>query len=222
MVNAPASTLDFEFPPGRSEPTTRNGPALLPDIAERALVLLLGSWLIYRFLPTLDAHPFNTLVLLSEGLAVVLIVVRRFGTALNTLQAWSVAMAGSFLPLLVVPVGAEWIPPALAVFMMMLGLLLSVAAKLFLQRSFGIVAANRGVERRGPYRIVRHPMYLGYLLSNMAFLGMSFSGWNVAVYTAAWLAMIIRIALEEQVLSADAGYVAYRQKVRWRLVPGLW
>src|ERR1700682_5194874 len=45
------------------------------------------------------------------------------------------------------------------------GVLLQIYAKLTLRRSFGIIAANRGVMTSGPYRVVRHPMYAAYLLS---------------------------------------------------------
>ena len=196
--------------------------SLFLDIAERVFVVMACGWLVYRFLPTLHAHPFGMLLLLSEALALFFIVIRKTGQSADTLNAWAIAIAGTFLPTLVIPVGQEIIPLPIASALMITGLFLSVSAKAFLQRSFGIVAANRGVKYRGPYRLVRHPMYLGYLLSHAAFLGTSFSMWNVLVYTGCWLAMILRIAAEEGVLELDPRYLAYRAKVRWRLIPGLW
>ena len=53
---------------------------------------------------------------------------------------------------------------------MLLGLLVQIAAKLALWRSFGVVPANRGVKTRGPYRLLRHPMYAGYTLTHIGFL----------------------------------------------------
>ena len=57
--------------------------------------------------------------------------------------------------------------------------------KLALGRSFGIVAANRGVVSSGPYRLVRHPIYLGYLVTHAGFLLSNMSARNVLVYAAA-------------------------------------
>ena len=45
------------------------------------------------------------------------------------------------------------------------GVSFSLGAKAFLRRSFGIVAANRKVQRGGPYRLVRHPLMLGFLIA---------------------------------------------------------
>ena len=207
-------------PPSQSRfPMSR---ALLFDIAERTLVVLLGAWLIYRFMPTLSEHPFGHLLLLSEGLIVLLIAVRRFGHAVNTFRAWSLAIVGTVSPLLVLPAGDQLASGTVAAAAMLTGLTISISAKLFLRRSFGIVAANRGVERRGPYRLVRHPMYLGYLFSHAAYLLMSFSVWNLAVYTACWIAMVLRISVEENVLREDALYQDYAAAVRFRLIPGIW
>ena len=50
------------------------------------------------------------------------------------------------------------------------GFVLQLSAKLTLRRSFGVVAANRGVKASGPYRLVRHPMYAGYALTHVGFL----------------------------------------------------
>ena len=38
-----------------------------------------------------------------------------------------------------------------------------IAGKVVLGRSFGLVPANRGIVARGPYLLVRHPIYAGYL-----------------------------------------------------------
>ena len=51
-----------------------------------------------------------------------------------------------------------------------LGLALVIVGKMALGRSFGLVPANRGVVVRGPYTLVRHPIYTGYLITHVAFL----------------------------------------------------
>ena len=76
------------------------------------------------------------------------------------------------------------------------------------------------VVDRGPYRIIRHPMYAAALLM---FVGMplwlgSYAG--VIAGALPMLPIVARILVEERTLRRDlAGYAA---RVRWRMIPGLW
>jgi protein-S-isoprenylcysteine O-methyltransferase Ste14 len=90
-----------------------------------------------------------------------------------------------------------------------------------LGRSFGLVPANRGVVAAGPYRLVRHPIYLGYLVTHLAFVVANPLWWNVWMLGVADTALVVRLLYEERTLARDARYVNYRERVRWRLVPGV-
>jgi len=90
-----------------------------------------------------------------------------------------------------------------------------------LGRSFGVVPAHRGLKLAGPYRFVRHPMYAGYLLSHLAFLTMNCTWWNVGVYAVLYGLQVPRLLAEERLLDTDLRYRAYRTKVRYRLIPGI-
>jgi protein-S-isoprenylcysteine O-methyltransferase Ste14 len=75
----------------------------------------------------------------------------------------------------------------------------------------------------GPYRYVRHPYYtamIGYLVCSSLALG----SWLSLLPLPAWIAFIFdRIRLEDRVLTEELeGYQEYTQRVRYRLVPGLW
>jgi protein-S-isoprenylcysteine O-methyltransferase Ste14 len=99
---------------------------------------------------------------------------------------------------------------------------LSLASLLTLGRSFGIRPAVRSLAMTGPYRLVRHPMYLSYVLAD---IGYNLDEWNVGtllLVLAGWVAMVHRIRAEEQVLSRNEAWAGYRNVVRYRLVPGLW
>lgn len=194
------------------------------DRVEQAVALGLYVFLIVRMWPEefSPAVAAPALVLLSEGLIIFFLLIRR-PTAVISMrpQDWIAAFAGTTAPLLVVKADEPLFLGA-GVFLWLFGMLTQVAAKLSLLRSFGLVAANRGVKTAGAYRYVRHPMYLGYMISHVGFILMSPSFWNFAVYAVAWTCLLLRIAYEERVLSDDAAYRAFKEKVRWRLIPGIY
>src|SRR5215468_5213551 len=99
---------------------------------------------------------------------------------------------------------------------------LSCASLVMLGRRFGIRPALRDLVTRGPYRIVRHPIYLSYVLAD---IGYNLEGWNagtVLMVLAGWASLIYRIRAEERVLAQDAGWARYAGTVRSRLLPGVW
>jgi len=83
--------------------------------------------------------------------------------------------------------------------------------------------AGQQVISSGPYAVVRHPMYLGALF---IFLAMPFalgSYWTLPIFLLFPLGLGLRIRTEEAVLRRElSGYAEYAQKVRWRLLPGVW
>jgi protein-S-isoprenylcysteine O-methyltransferase Ste14 len=99
------------------------------------------------------------------------------------------------------------------------GVIFALLTLLKLGRSFGIVAANRGVTTTGPYGVVRHPLYVGYLATMTGYLFENPSLLNVLVLGVVALAQVVRIGQEERCLEADPDYRAYQQRVRFRLVP---
>ena len=105
--------------------------------------------------------------------------------------------------------------------MVLTGFSVQLVAKIALGRSFGCVPAHRGLKKRGPYQIVRHPMYTGYLLSHMAFLLVNPTWWNFCVYLVCYAAQVPRLLAEERLLRHDAEYASYMTAVRYRLIPGV-
>jgi protein-S-isoprenylcysteine O-methyltransferase Ste14 len=85
------------------------------------------------------------------------------------------------------------------------------------------LAPGQRVISTGPYAIVRHPMYsaaLVMLLGAPIALG---SWWGLIALAVISPALTWRIFDEEKFLTANlAGYAAYKQKVRYRLIPHLW
>jgi len=82
---------------------------------------------------------------------------------------------------------------------------------------------NHAVVSSGPYRIVRHPMYVGMFLMYPATALMLGSGWAMVV-AALILALILwRTAREDNFLLQNLqGYPEFAAHTRYRLIPGLW
>jgi protein-S-isoprenylcysteine O-methyltransferase Ste14 len=82
--------------------------------------------------------------------------------------------------------------------------------------------APGGFHAVGPYALVRHPIYLGWLLLVFGVPVMNGTRLAFAVISSAYL--VVAIPLEERSLVEAFGdeYRRYQRQVRWRLVPGVW
>ncbi len=121
----------------------------------------------------------------------------------------------------------RWVPgepawPAGGLLLVTLAACLSLASLLSLGRRFGVYPALRGLVTSGPYRLVRHPMYLAYVIAD---IGYNFQEWNLGtalMVVAGWASLIYRIQAEERILSQNAGWSSYSASVSYRLLPGIW
>lgn len=193
------------------------------DLVEKFLVATFMAVLAARMVPVVVAtHALPPLLLMiSEGVVVLFILLRRPTQDISRRGGdWFVGLAGTLLPLMAVNAsGTPLLRTGICELIMIAGFALQLSAKLTLRRSFGVVAANRGVKASGPYRIVRHPMYAGYALTHIGFLLSGPNLWNLAIYGTTLAIACRRIIAEERVLGADPAYAALRQRVRYRLLP---
>ncbi len=160
----------------------------------------------------------------EEGVLVWVFLVRRRSSSTSSRPIdWTVATVASWLPLVLRPGGEGYSGIALAgVSIQMLGLALTMVGFFSLGRSFGIVAANRGVKVNGPYRLLRHPIYFAEFVTSAGFLLANFTIVNAVVVAVVALCQVVRIHAEERVLSQSPEYRAYARQVHWRLLPGLY
>ena len=112
--------------------------------------------------------------------------------------------------------------PAGGLVLVTIAAILSLASLLSLGRSFGIRPAWRRLVTKGPYRLVRHPMYLAYVLGDVGYNLQEWNAGTVLLVLAGWTSLYFRIHAEERVLSQDAAWPAYVASVPYRLLPGLW
>ncbi len=115
-----------------------------------------------------------------------------------------------------------------------LGLILFVVGAALFSWSMGVnpffektvrIQSERGhrVIDTGPYAFIRHPGYVGFFgwcVSAPLLLG---SWWAFVPAIASVVGLVIRTALEDRTLLLELdGYAAYSERVRYRLIPGIW
>ncbi len=91
----------------------------------------------------------------------------------------------------------------------------------------GFVRSLKGrghtVATSGPYQFVRHPGYLGMLAFTVATPVLLGSFWALIVAAIDLYLIVWRTVLEDRTLQEELpGYTEYAQRVRYRLIPGLW
>jgi len=203
----------------------RFASGVVSDLVARAIVIILFSLmsanLFSDYLRT--GHVTGLMLLVSEALVVVLTIIRRRTSLVDRsadgVIATAVSLAGP--PLVRAYGDSHLVPDAATAIVSAAGVMIVIVGKMALGRSFGIAPANRGVVVRGPYTLVRHPIYAGYLVTHVAFLVANPTPWNVSILLLADTALILRALMEERVLRGDEEYERYCARVRWHLVPGV-
>jgi protein-S-isoprenylcysteine O-methyltransferase Ste14 len=144
------------------------------------------------------------------------VVTRRTGD-------WLLAFGGTFGGVMFRPVGVHpsWgVGAGLA--LQLLGLGIFVCSFFALGRSFGFAPADRGLVVRGPYAVVRHPVYACYFLLQLGYLLQSLSVRNAFVMLFVTGCNVGRALAEERLLTSSEPYDDYRRRVRWRMLPLVW
>ena len=197
-------------------------PARLDRLEQIAIVIL---WLFLARRVFTASNPLAPLVMVAETAIVIFVLARRPTEAISLRPGdWLLAITATFTPMLIQPVDTPAALHALiplGIGLAVVGNMVQIAAKLFLRRSFGIAPANRGVKTDGMYKLVRHPMYAGYLLVHIGILLLMPTVLNFTIYAIGWWAQILRLLAEERLLSEDPAYRDFCTKTRWRLIPGI-
>ncbi len=168
--------------------------------------------------------PANFIWVVGAALMGVLSLIRVPPNAAMITPKALTAVTGMLLtPTLIQTVAPSTGPIALAgMILELLGVILSQVARLYMGRRFGVLPANRGIVSSGPFRIIRHPIYMGWFILT---LGLTTAYPSIRNFLALILTLpfvMWRIEVEEKLLTEDPEYRAYCEKVRYRLVPGLY
>ena len=195
------------------------------DLLARAIIIVLFSTMAVRFAADFiqTGRITGLFLLASEALVVVLTMVRRSAATIDrSIKARVLTGISIMGPPVLIPGAAPALAPEMTtVALSIAGLSVVIAGKITLGRSFALLPANRGIVSKGVYGLVRHPIYLGYLVTHVAFLVASPSLFNLGALLVADAALLARAVCEEQTLALDPEYRAYQQRVRWRVAPYL-
>lgn len=224
VPGGPAGAVDArrrlapERPSHRSASVVRVSANLIGAVG--AAYFARASWRFY-----LQTHRLIGAAFLLEQLwIVVAYLIRRPARAVSRRPGdWLLAFGGTFGGVLFRPTGAHlaW-GVRLGLGVQLVGLLVCVVSFLTLGRSFGFAAADRGLVRRGPYAVVRHPIYGSYLLLQSGYLLQSLSVRNALVMLSVTGCNVGRALAEDRMLATNDHHEAYRREVRWRMLPGVW
>jgi protein-S-isoprenylcysteine O-methyltransferase Ste14 len=167
----------------------------------------------------------------SGMLAVLYIIRPPAARAEHNPLAVVAAFYGSFVLLGLRPIGvllavgptgpASGLQLTISNLVMAVGVGFSVWALMYLRLNFSIIPESRELTLNGPYRIVRHPVYLGEVVSGVGLALALPSRFSVALLLTFVAAQLIRIHFEERLLAAEhPEYAAYAARTK-RLIPWL-
>jgi protein-S-isoprenylcysteine O-methyltransferase Ste14 len=176
----------------------------------------------------------NRLLFVAFVTGVALIYVIRKPPALGRRgpATFAVSMYASFVllalrplaDLIHAPLGFNSSPTAILLSNLLLicGFALAAYSLAYLRFNFSILPEARAMVTGGPYGLVRHPIYLGEIISACGLVLIMFSWFSVGILISFVAAQLYRTHLEEGVLAeAIPGYAAYRLHTPHRLIPGV-
>ena len=193
---------------------------------ERAFNWMLGlsicSWAILGWLAELPRPWLVQLVVSALHISVGFLVLTRRPVVRH--GSWSACLA-SVPSLIAAGLALRWAPQTWAYPLQLafaIAGLWTIASLMFLGRSFAILPAVRTTISRGTYSLVRHPAYLGEVLMLGSCVIAAGTWTSLGLFIVAVITVVWRIIVEERVLNSARDYVAYKERIRWRLLPWVW
>ena len=136
----------------------------------------------------------------------------RLAAFVGTYMPWTITLAA---PTQLVA------PTILSMICVMGGTVLMLFTIWHLGQSFSVVPQARSVVNTGPYRWIRHPLYLSEEIAVLGVVLQYLSPLTVAILIAHITVQACRILYEEKVLGTLPEYHAYAKSC-WRLIPSVW
>lgn len=102
------------------------------------------------------------------------------------------------------------------------GIIFWIFSILWLGRSFSILPSIREIKVNGPYGVIRHPIYFSYIVIDFGLLFIFPSSQNLLIILLGVFLYIWRIKIEEKLLSTHQLYSLYLNRVKFKLIPGIY
>ncbi|MFO7687159.1 MAG: methyltransferase [Desulfobacterales bacterium] len=193
-----------------------NNRANLSNFALAAMFFLATAYLFHQYAKTGQLS--IILNVIFYAVSVVCVLVRRPAKEVDvSIFSRIFTFAGIALPMLLIPSTKSEL--LIGHVLQLGGIGISILGLFSLNKSFGLVAANRGIVSNGLYRFVRHPLYSSYELTIIGFIINNFSIYNIAIACLHLAFQLQRIKYEEDLLRKDPNYQKYTKETRWRLFP---
>ena len=195
--------------------------------ADLLLFCVTSTELVILFLLTPTFTITDWIYVLQHVIVLAIALTRPGPKAWDYSLASSIAVGISYVYPYAQVIYLRWSPgrvasPAAGLVLVTLAAGLSLVSLLIMGRRFGVRPAMRGLVTSGPYRFIRHPMYLSYILAD---IGYNLQEWNfvtLLLVLVGWMSLVHRMRAEERVLSQHAEWRTYVVLARYRLFPGIW
>jgi protein-S-isoprenylcysteine O-methyltransferase Ste14 len=207
--------------------------ASVTPIAGWMILGIIGTWwkVIAEIMQPLSIHLIvallsDILVMIFAGFQITLFLVRPLPQVRSAgWQPRVAAIAGSNVQLLLLTIPRVSLSIGLALvsdMLMAIGTLSCIGVLSFLGRSFSIFPQARSLVVGGPYRFVRHPLYLAEQIAGMGLLLQFQQPWSLLVGLGSLALTVPRMHFEEKLLTETfPSYVRYASHTA-RLIPGVY
>ncbi len=201
---------------------------MLPSLTQRlALVMTFVRTDLSVLPPTLLLRTISEVATLAFFVLSIVLYAMRYTpqrTSLGILPRLA-AMVGTFSSLGFLLLPTQELSTGLYLVSLLLlvgGIGFSICALLVLGRSISLLPEARRLVTRGPYGLVRHPLYLGEMVAVTGIALQHFSVWALLLLIVGWAFQFLRMTYEERVLSKSfPEYADYMARTA-RLVPGIY
>jgi protein-S-isoprenylcysteine O-methyltransferase Ste14 len=134
------------------------------------------------------------------------------------------AFVGTYLPWTITFFGKtdQALPNLLSTVCVLIGTIMMLVTIRHLGRSFSLVPQARSVVQTGPYRWIKHPLYLA---EEIAILGVVLQYLTPVIVIVLVLhigVQVCRILYEEDLLRRNCPEYSSYEATRWRLIPYVW
>ncbi|HEY5237719.1 MAG TPA: isoprenylcysteine carboxylmethyltransferase family protein [Rhizomicrobium sp.] len=160
------------------------------------------------------------------GLQITLFLIRR--VPMSKAEGWmprAAALVGSNLLLALLAIPRVTLSPTMTIFsslFVLAGTAGAIWSAMWLGRSFAIFPQARALVTGGPYRFVRHPIYLAEQIAAFGILWQYQQPWALLIVLANLAAQFPRMYFEEQVLTKNFPFYSAYAACTARLVPGVY